>query len=64
VDEVILMEKCSWPVQDTLHHAGMGAAGFIHGRRWGFNMPSEEAMELMEQHAEAAYALDRDTVNV
>jgi hypothetical protein len=38
--------------------------GFIHGWRWGFNMPSEEAMELMEQHAEVAYALDHDTVNV
>jgi hypothetical protein len=65
VDQIVLAEKTSWPVQGTLHHAGMGAPGFMYGRDPScFNMPSEEGMALLEKHVEVEYSLDRDTVNV
>jgi hypothetical protein len=59
-NEVINMEKWSWPEQTTLHHAGMGAVGYQFGIG---PQPSEEGMELLERHAEAQIELGRDTVS-
>jgi len=60
MDELVEMEKYSWPEQTTVHHAGMGAVGLSFGIG---PQPSEEAEELLERHAEAQIELGRDTVS-
>ena len=59
-DEVVMIEKCSWAQQDTLHHVGMRRPALLDsslGKR-----PSKEARELFDQHEWVAEELGRDTV--
>jgi hypothetical protein len=78
-DEVVNMEKTTWPEQVTLHHVGMGAPAQLYSaldERYGKQpdgdfgpdgrygkQPSKEARELLEQGMEAEEELGRDTVS-